>query len=91
MSATAVLTAHVSRESQVQSEILRHFDYNAQDGWFYPRGGRPLARVSVHVGTVRVQRRRRAQGAWMPILTASVDQFDAEAFAMWRAHWPLVA
>lgn len=61
------------------------------DGWFYPSlPTRSLVRISVFGGQYQIWRRPRVdRDGWMLIVTADVEDFDADAFNAWRSTWPL--
>jgi hypothetical protein len=88
-----MLTLVTKTHTDVSQIVSQHFELRA-DGWFYPRQtGVALVRIMVDglAGEYRIERRRKASTAWMPIVTAPVAEFDENAFAMWRDHWQLVA
>lgn len=90
---TTTLTAAVTLpnpDTRVRTVIERHFTHNPQDGWFYPASpAESLVRICVFGGQYRVERRRKATSAWLPIVTADTSEFDPMAFESWRTHWPL--
>lgn len=89
MSATIVQTTK-NPDTLAREYIEQSFSHNVMDGWHYPATpDQSLVRICVFGGTYRVERRRRVTSPWLPIVTADTADFDPDAFARWRTHWPL--
>ena len=61
------------------------------DGYWYPmEPGTPLVRVQFAPSGYSVERRRNDRNPWMPIRTATYDEFEPNAWRTWRERWAMV-
>lgn len=75
----------------IRDVILESFTEDATDGYFYPQEpGTPLVRVYLGGDGYVIERRRNSRGDWYPVVTARVEEFDPQAFRVWRTAWPVV-
>ncbi len=86
--ATATDNKSANSVEQVTSVMSERFTERV-DGWMYPDGGTPLVRVRVSDQEFMVERRRKPHTAWMRIVTADVEDFDASGFRRWAVGWKL--
>lgn len=80
-----------SRTDTFRETLNESFTENL-DGYWYPiEMGTPLVRVQFAESGYSVERRRNERNPWMPIVTATMDEFDPAAWRQWRTRWPMVA
>lgn len=85
------MLATLDKTKQVTDTLRQSFS-ESMDGYWYPMDpGTPLVRIQVASSGYCIERRRNGNTPWMPIVTAELPEFDANAFQTWRSRWPMVA
>lgn len=81
----------VATRNQVAEVVEESFEQDLTDDFWYPmEPGTPLVRIQIADSGYQIQRRRKADSPWMPIVTADTAEFDVDGFRLWRDRWPLV-